>query len=265
MHIGIIGLGLVGSAIKYGFKKLGHKVDFHDIKQNTSINDIINSEVCFICVPTPSLDSGKCNVKIVKSVVNELSDINYGGLIAIKSTVEPGTTARLMKLYPKLKISYVPEFLRERCAEIDFISNHDVCIIGTDNKDYFSLVKNAHGNYPRKFVQLSVTEAELSKYFNNVYNATLITFANNFYEICKTLGVDYTKVKNGIVERAHITNLYLDCNDNFRGFGGPCLPKDTKALQYLADKINSKGSLFKTVLEDNKKYKTTVHENMREE
>ena len=105
MHLGIIGLGLVGSAIRYGFEKLGHEVSLHDIKYDTSIRDVVSSELCFVCVPTPSLDSGQCNTEVVESVIDQLSDIGYGGLIAIKSTVEPGTTAKLIERYPELKIS----------------------------------------------------------------------------------------------------------------------------------------------------------------
>lgn len=54
MKVGIIGIGAVGSAIKYGFEKLGHKLSTHDIKLKTSIIDVINSEIVFICTPTPS-------------------------------------------------------------------------------------------------------------------------------------------------------------------------------------------------------------------
>lgn len=265
MQIGIVGMGLVGSAIRYGFEKLGHYISYHDIKHDTSIKDVIKTDVCFICVPTPSLENGQCDVQIVEDTVIHLNNLNYDGLVAIKSTVEPGTTRKLKELYPDLRICFVPEFLRERCAMLDFIENHDVCIIGTNNTNDYELVKKAHGFFPKKFVQLKETEAELAKYYNNVFNATLITFANNFYELCIKLGVNYTEVKNAIVNRSHITDLYLDCNDKFRGFGGVCLPKDTAALSYLSEKLQTDGQLFKILLEENKKYKTTVFDNMRME
>ena len=265
MKIGIVGLGLVGSAIKYGFEKLGHEIIPHDIKLNTSLETLKKTEIIFICVPTPALETGQCNVKIVEEIIFQLDQLSFGGLIAIKSTTEPGTTSKLKTEYPNLRICFVPEFLRERCAEIDFIDNHDICIIGTSNEDDYNLVKKAHGSYPEKFIRLSETEAELSKYFNNVFNATLITFANNFYELCLKMDVDYTNIKNAITNRNHISDLYLDCNTNFRGFGGVCLPKDTKALKFLTENLGASGSLFETLLEDNKKYKTTVFDNMREQ
>ena len=108
MQIGIIGLGLVGSAIRYGFEKLGHTISFHDIKYETSIKDVTKSNVCFLCVPTPSLDNGQCDVSIVENTVSHLNDLDYDGVVAIKSTVEPGTTKRLKEMYPKLKICFVP-------------------------------------------------------------------------------------------------------------------------------------------------------------
>ena len=263
MKIGIVGLGLVGSAVRYGLEKLGHEILVHDVKLSTSIEDVYPAEVVFICVPTPSLDSGECDTSIVEGIVSELNKLSFNGLVSIKSTVIPGTTTRLIKKFPDLRICFVPEFLRERCAEVDFVENHDVCIIGTQNNSSYNLIKEAHGSLPKKFIQVTETEAELSKYFNNVYNATLITFANNFYELCQKIGANYTNVKNAIVNRSHISDLYLDCNNNFRGFGGVCLPKDTNALRFLSKTLDTPGCLFETLIEDNKKYKTTVYDNMR--
>ena len=265
MKIGIVGVGIVGSAIKFGFEKLGHKVFIHDTRHYTSIEDVKETDVVFICVPTPSLKNGKCNVHIVEDVVSELDKIDYTGIIAIKSTVEPGTTKKLQDMYTQRKICYVPEFLRERCAITDFCENHDLCVIGTDDSKVFDLIKKTHGKFPKHIVKLSVTEAELVKYFNNVYAATLITFANSFYEICESLDADYTEVKNAVVHRNHITDQYLDCNENFRGFGGVCLPKDTRALNRLTKELKTNSKLFHTILKENERYKTTIFDGMRKE
>ena len=113
-------------------------------------------------------------------------------------------------------------------------------------------------------MQLSVTEAELVKYFNNVYNSTLIIFANSFYELCKSLDANYSEVKNAATQRDHINDKYLDCNENLRGFGGVCLPKDTRALAALVEKNNLDVDFFKMLLSENKKYKTTTYEGMRD-
>ena len=262
MKIGIIGVGVVGGACKFGFELLGHDVIIHDIKMNTRIEDVLGTDVVFICVPTPANPDQSCNISIVEEVIQELASHKYAGVVAIKSTVVPGTTERLAAA-TSLRICFVPEFLRERCAITDFTENHDICIIGTNDTEVYDLVKTCHGNYPDKFVLLKPSEAEFCKYFNNVYNAMLIIFANSFYEVCETMGVDYTNVKNAVIGRNHINGNYLECNKNFRGFGGMCLPKDTAAMANLA-KL-TKVDFFDDLLKENSKYKTTVFKGMRKE
>jgi len=122
----------------------------------------------------------------------------------------------------------------------------------------YNKIVEAHGNIPRKFVRVSPTEAELCKYFNNVYNATNIILANSFYEVCQKLGVNYTKMKNAIVNRDHINDIYLDCNEDFRAFAGPCLPKDTKAMAYLCEKLDLNVEFFHDLMKENSKYEVTV-------
>ena len=265
MKIGIIGLGVVGSAVANGLRKIGHKVVPHDLILKSKIDNLLDTSAIFVCVPTPSNEDGSCNTSIVEEVLEDLNNLNYEGVVAIKSTVVPGTTESLAKVHKSLSLCFVPEFLRERCAEIDFIENHDLCVIGTEDKEVFQLIKEAHGNLPRNVVMLSRTEAELVKYFNNVYNSTLITFANSFYEICQKTDSDYSKVKNAVVLRDHINDQYLDCNDNFRGFGGVCLPKDTKALSYLSKQLKIDNNFFQTLIDINNKLKITVYEGMRDE
>lgn len=264
MNIGIVGLGIVGSAVKYGFERLGHRVRTHDIKHNTELADVLDSEIVYLCVPTPRSNDGKCDTTIIEGVVEQLINAHgYDGVIALKSTVEPGTTRRLISEFDNSNICHVPEFLRERVAIADFIENHDVCVIGTESDEVFEKVKESHGEFPKTFIKMPPTEAEISKYFNNVYNATLITFANAFYEICSALGADYSVVKNAMIQRDHISNRYLDCNENLRGFGGVCLPKDTSAIAALAKELNLPIRLFDAVVEDNRNYETTVFEGMR--
>lgn len=264
MKIGIVGVGVVGGAVKYGFLKLGHDVYTYDIKNEGSrLVDVLGTDICYICVPTPENEDGSCNTSIVGSTIDQLYYMGYRGIIAIKSTVVPGTTEKLIGRYPRMNICFVPEFLRERCAEIDFIENHDICIIGTNEDSIYNMVKTSHGRYPKNFYKLTPTEAELCKYFNNTYNATLVTFANSFFEVCKAVGVNYTNVKNVMVNREHITDKYLDCNKEFRGFGGMCLPKDTAAIAKLCIDKNIDVDFFMHLLEENNKYEITVYEGMR--
>ncbi len=266
MKIGIIGLGVVGSACKFGFEKLGHKVDVHDIKLNSKLDDVVKSEIIFICVPTPQKDDGSCDTSIVEKVVFDIEQrlipncVYKDPIIVIKSTVSPGTTRNLQEK-TKMKICFCPEFLRERCSITDFTENHDLCVIGTDDKQVYNIIKKAHGKLPKKFVHLTPDEAEFVKYFNNSFNAVRIIFANSFYEICKKYNVDYTAVKDAVTNIKHIPHNYLECNENMKGFGGMCLPKDVSALNKMAEGTNVE--FFKHILEENKKYKTTVFEGMR--
>ena len=157
MKIGVIGLGAVGYTVKSGFEELGHDVYSFDIKDGSTLNDVLNTQVCYICVPTPQSENGACDISIVNKVVGDLNSHLYEGVIAIKSTVKPGTTKILQETYPARKICFVPEFLRERCAFTDFTENHDVCIIGTDDSKTFNLIKETHAHFPRKFIQTTTT------------------------------------------------------------------------------------------------------------
>jgi len=263
MKIGIVGLGIIGSATKYGFEKQGHNVFVHDTKLNSELSNLKSCEIIYICVPTPSNEDGSCNTTIVEKVIDNLFELNYQNIIAIKSTVEPGTTQKLIEKYSTDRICFVPEFLRERCAVSDFTENHDLLAIGSESKLVQDAILLSHGNYPKSYKFLKPTEAELLKYYSNIFNALRIIFANEMYEICNCLGVDYSAIKEAYVLR-NTKDMYLDVNENFRGFGGVCLPKDTKAIAALCKKLNLDLKLFETIDLENSKFKTTVFDNMRE-
>ena len=262
MNVGIIGLGMVGSAVRHGMKHVGHAVYIHDLKlPETSLRDVLNTNVVFVCVPTPSAPDGRCDVSIVKSVVESLADAGYQGLVAIKSTVEPGTTDRLKKLYPALRLSFCPEFLREKAQYVDFVEYHHVCIIGAYSDEEYRILCEAHGTLPKHFAKMTPLEAELSKYFWNIFNALRIVFANQFYDVATAAGADYKTIKNALTKHPNIPDVYLQVNDNFRGFAGNCLHKDTLAFaQYAKEKLDSSLglSLFDGIVEINRRYKPTV-------
>jgi UDP-glucose 6-dehydrogenase len=110
---------------------------------------------------------------------------------------------------------------------------------------------------------LNPTEAEILKYYSNVFNATRIVFANAMYEICQKIGADYDKIKDAYLIRGTASPDYLDCNERIRGYGGMCLPKDTKAIDSLIKKLGLELRLFEAVDQDNKKFKRTVFPGMR--
>ena len=263
MRIGIIGLGAVGTANKEGFEHVGHTVVPHDIILDTTIQDVLDTEITFLCVPTPQADDGSCNTGILESVITELSQLNYKGIIAIRSTVVPGFTQRMIDTYRNLTICFVPEFLRERCAAEDFINNHKLLAIGTHDIWVYRKLVQVHGTLPENTEHLTPNEAEVLKYYNNVYAALRVTFANVMYEICDKLDCDYTTIKNAYIKTGKATDMYLDVNPNLRGYGGMCLPKDTQAIASLLNQLNLDFELINSVHTDNEKFKKTVFNGMR--
>ncbi len=262
MDIGILGLGVVGSACKYGFEKLSHNVLIYDPKLDTKIENLLGSKIIYVCVPTLSLPDGSCDISIVERCVKELQELKYDGIIAIKSTVKPTTTEYLINK-TGMKICFVPEFLRERCAIVDFVENHDLLAIGTNSNDIYDKIVECHGKYPKAYAKLTPTEAELLKYYSNVFNAMKVIFANEMYEISNIINADYSKIKEAFIKRGTTKDIYLDVNDNFRGYGGPCLPKDTRALAAFVKELKLDLKLFETIDTENKKFKTTVFDGMR--
>jgi|TARA_R100000734_G_C3288007_1_gene80329 UDPglucose 6-dehydrogenase len=257
MKIGVIGRGFVGGAITNGFENQGHEVLVHDTKLNTKIENVLESRLLYICVPTPSSEDGSCNTDIVESVLVELSELNYDGSVCIKSTIVPGTTQKFRQQFNNLNISFVPEFLREKTAVEDFLYNNNVLVIGSDDDETISLVKESHGVLPTHTVTMTPTEAELTKYFSNTYKAMRVTFANAFYNLCQTMGSDYDKVRDAFLFHGVGDGHYLKVNKQYGGFGGTCLPKDSKALAKLVDDLGLPMDIFKVIVSDNDKFTKT--------
>ena len=140
MKVGIIGNGFVGSAIMHGFVLHVDDIMIYDKdkKRSThSISDVANkSDVIFICVPTPMFESGECDLSIVKSSLHNL-DLLAGKkqcekpIVIIKSTVPPGTTEKLNKLYSNLEVIFSPEFLTEANHIEDFKNQTRIILGGT--------------------------------------------------------------------------------------------------------------------------------------
>ena len=263
MKIGIIGKGVIGTANSNGFIHLGHDVFVHDPKLGTEIQVVIDTEIIFICVPTPTLENGKCDISIVETVLQQLDAASYQGTIAIRSTIIPGSTKKFQTQFSNLEIAYVPEFLRERSATEDFIENHTVLAIGSENPTTVDKIIKCHGDLPQNIEIITPTEAEILKYYNNVFASLRIIFANNIFEICVQLGADYNKVKNTYVKTGKLGDMYLDVNENLRGYAGPCLPKDTLALANLMREKGINFGLIEQIHQDNAKLKKTVLPGMR--
>ena len=256
MKIGLLGRGTVGKAVYEGLEYLGHKMSFFDpAYEGSKLEDVLDTDCVFICVPTDQASNGDCDTSIVDKVVKQLAESNYSGLVSIKSTVVPGTTKRLQEAYPNLRMSMVPEFLRAKSALADFVYNHDLLVVGCNTKEDADLIVEIHGSFPENIARVTPTEAEVIKYFNNVHHAMSVTFANITYEVCNKLDANYMNVYKAITKRDCINPAYLMANSNMRSYGGHCLPKDTSAWNNLIKKLGLDFGLIQSVINDNEKFK----------
>lgn len=261
-RLGIIGYGIVGQALSYGFSqpdiKDKYEIRYYDkYKETQSSEEVIkNSEFIFICLPTPMKeDESGIDLSIIEESIAQITPMtdNTDKIIVIKSTVVPGTTSVLEKKYPKTNFAFNPEFLTEANYLEDFI-NADRNIIGANN-DLTSrrVVALYRQRFPHtKIFQTDTTTAEMVKYMANAYLATKVTFANEMYAICQALGIKYEEVKSMVVADHRIFDSHLDVT-TARGFGGKCFPKDIVALIGRAKDLKVDPKLLETVWSINKK------------
>ena len=128
-------------------------------------------------------------------------------------------------------------------------------MIGSNNPADFEMIKSIHGNLPKDVACVNPAEAEIIKYFSNANHSVQIIFANITYEVCKKLGANYDEVYNAIIRRDCFNAAYLMCNENLRGFGGHCLPKDTSAWANLIKNLGLNYTMVDAVISDNKNLK----------
>lgn len=255
MKIGVIGYGMVGTAITKAFKEIGHSVYVYDIKiPESNLEGTLSSDVIYICVPTKKLENGSCDTSIVEEIVEKLSKYDYKGTVAIKSTTEPGTTARLQGKFKNLILAHVPEFLRERCGYEDFTENHNVLIVGTVHKSAYLDIVKSHGLYPKTITQVHPSESELAKYYSNSYKALRTIFSTTYGKLSEHLGVNYDNVLGAFLLENVGEEEYLGYSKEFKGFGGSCLPKDVSALSAFIKKEKLDLDIFKFIIDENTKF-----------
>ena len=237
MKIGIVGQGYVGTAVKTVFEK-HYDVETYDLDRDKCsvdyLEDIVElSNIIFVCVPTPMKKDGSCDTSIVEGVVNEIDDVDITDkIVAIKSTIPPGTTNRLNKECKNISVIFNPEFLTE-ANFIDDFKNQNRIIIGGERPSTTKLRQVYSLAFPNaKIVKTGSITAEMVKYFTNTFLATKVSFANEMYQICGRLGIDYDKVVEYSTydERLGKSHWAVPGPDGHYGFGGSCFPKDINAL-----------------------------------
>lgn len=232
MNIGIVGLGIVGSAFSKMLIVQGHSIKKLDIYKNY-FDDISKADIVFICIN--ETDKEMTNIK---SLVKEVIKKNPKGIIVIRTTVMPGTIDEFIELYPERRIAYLPEFLTERNAEYDTF-HPDKIVIGTDDKDIFEILRKIFKDIidDEKVIQVKPLEAEIIKIGLNSLAVIKVVFAEEIYDLAKHYGVDYMNIYKGFYLDKFTKGEHLIAGkDGYRGADGKCLPKDTGFLCYTGKK-----------------------------
>jgi len=258
--IGIVGQGFVGNAVYQKFKNYYDVLtnDLDESKCNSDLKNLImKSEYIFLCLPTPMKSDGKCDISILEKVINQIDlladNFEVKRNIIIKSTIPPGTTEKFNKRYELLDIVFNPEFLTERNAVSDYENQNRIILGGprpttTELKQIFSKVfPKAH------IIKTDSTHAEMVKYLTNSFLATKVSFANEIYQICKGLHIDYDKVVEYATmdDRLGKSHWNVPGHDGDFGFGGHCFPKDLSALLRLAEDLNVVDNVLSAVEQTN--------------
>ena len=253
--IGIIGQGFVGNAVYQKFKSY-YEVSTYDLdssKCNATEQETLSNEIIFICLPTPMDRDGSCNVDLIKEALRKCSLSDSVKTVVIKSTVSPGTTAKLNSLYPLFDIIFNPEFLTEANAVNDF-NNQNRIILGGPRpattvmrQVYSKVFPKAH------IIKTDSTHAEMVKYLTNTFLATKVSFANEIYQICNGLRVDYDKVVEyaTLDDRLGKSHWNVPGPDGDFGFGGHCFPKDLQALLNLSEDLDTENNVLCATQETN--------------
>jgi len=252
--LGVIGNGIVGGAIARGFSD--HKIYFYDkYKESDTLETVSKkADIIFISLPTPYKGT-KIDLSIIENAVAQIVEYtnNTNKVVVIKSTVIPGTTRRLSKEYPNTKFVFNPEFLTEKNFLQDFM-NADRHVIGYDDNEAGTKVVSL---YTAKWkhtpvIQTDPTTAEMSKYAANCFLATKVMFANEMYDLCEKLGIQWAGAKEIVVADSRIGVTHLDVS-SVRGYGGKCFPKDIVAILGVFEELGVDSSLLSTVWEKNLK------------
>jgi len=262
MQIGIVGQGYVGTAVKTVFEK-HYETNTFDLNGDctcTDIEDLVAaSDIIFVCVPTPMKKDGSCDTSIVESVVKDIDETvqcftnKDHKIVAIKSTIPPGTTNRLNKECKNISVIFNPEFLTE-ANFIDDFKNQNRIIIGGERPSTTKLRQVYSLAFPKaKIVKTGSITAEMVKYFTNTFLATKVSFANEMYQICGRLGIDYDKVVEYSTydERLGKSHWAVPGPDGKFGFGGSCFPKDINALIQLGLELDMTPEVLMAAWETN--------------
>jgi len=222
-----------------------------------------NSEISLVCVGTPSLENGALTTgqleRVCEQIGETLKNTARDHVVCIRSTMLPGTMQSV--IVPALEkssgmvsgkdfhVAVNPEFLREGSAIKDF-ENPPKIVIGTDSRTAADVVARLYSGIEASIFRIPADVAELVKCVDNAWHATKITFANEVGQLCRIADIDSHELIDVFLSdtQLNISRAYL--RPGF-AFGGSCLPKDLRALNYFARHADLDLPLIDHVLESN--------------
>lgn len=284
MNICIIGVGYVGLATGLSLCIKGHRVKFYDSDRNKTLilNDgrvpfyekgmekalqkcikrgsaiftnnlkkaLDEAAVIFICVNAPTLPRGKTDLTSIKSLFSNLNKlIKRKVTIAIKTTINPDDYLEVKKLLKNenFHLAVNPEFLREGSALKDSINPFRI-VIGTDDENSKKDLENLYSNFNVSKIFTDPLSAIIIKYASNSFLAVKISFINEIANLCDKIGANIDDVATGIGLDPRIGKDFLRAGI---GFGGSCLPKDSKNLASFSERAGAKTSIVQKTCEIN--------------
>ena len=300
MNLSVVGTGYVGLVTGTGFASLGHQVtcveiDAHKMRSleqghvpwyepglqemmlgqidqgglrfTSDLSDSISdSDIVLITVGTPSRPDGSADTSAVFRAAEQIGDlVKRPTTVVIRSTVPVGTTRAVRSVIfersgvdcPTLSN---PEFLREGHAVKDF-RNPSRVVIGADVPGHEDLLKDLYASFvPSGLVIVTSTRSsEMSKYASNGFLATKISFINEIAMLCEELGADVEEVRRIMGLDPRIGPAFLGAGI---GFGGSCLPKDTRALAYMGNEVGLPMPLVESAIRVNSVLPTRLVQNV---
>ena len=223
-----------------------------------------NSDVSLVCVGTPSNPNGSLDLRYVTRVCEEigaaLKDKHGHHTVVIRSTMLPGTIESVViptliqhsekQVGIDFGVCINPEFLREGSSLKDFYAP-PFTLIGADDEETTATVRGLYSGIDAPVIATSVKTAEMVKYVCNCFHALKVSFANEVGNICKALDVDSHEVMDIFCQdtKLNLSSYYL--KPGF-AFGGSCLPKDLRAINYKAKQVDVEVPVLSSILPSNR-------------
>lgn len=230
--------------------------------------NVIDAELAIVCVGTPSAPDGSHDMSYIAEVSRQLASLlaeapSAKMTVAYRSTVRPGTMhdvirpifeAALGDSVSRVELVYNPEFLRESTAISDFF-NPPKIVVGTSDGLPNAAIDAIHEGIEAPTFYVGYKESEITKLVDNTFHAVKTAFANEIGRVCVSLGISATDVHKIFVSdtKLNISPYYLRPGG---AFGGSCLPKDVRALQYIARESSSGTHLVDSLLVSNETHKS---------